>query len=343
MKKTNVVTSNGHSQYILTLTLYEHLCSFKRVGLQIPERVEIDNIENGLTRRVKEVFEGSKSVVEIIKFGDFCDEIVSTAKDLKIRMPDAVVVSTTPMIVYDTGGICIGLSRLIDVNGNIISIGSRAGTCSVEKQIELISRELRGRRVIILEDGSFTGSTLCYMLEKLSSCEANVVAIVMGLLFPVAKKKLTDTFKGELVCKYHFENPFDWMPSHDFFPFVPNSGRVIGTKVGDSLMPLHMFDRSTLSKPYVLPYGQLDDWAGLPLTKNGMVEFSRFCIEGSMQIFRTMEKLNGKTITVGDVIDTRPTTSVPLPFGRTRLDSHDLGMRVVDVLREDCRWLNESN
>jgi hypothetical protein len=180
------------------------------------------------------------------------------------------------------------------------------------------------------------------MLEKLKSCGANVVAMVMGILFPNARKKLLNTFKGELICKYHFENPFDWMPSHDFFPFVPNAGRVIGTKVGEAFIPFHMYDRSTLSKPYILPYGVLDKWAGLPLTQQGMIEMSRFCMDGSIEIFDRMERLNGRTITIGDVIDTRPTTSVPLPFGKKGLDFYDLSNRVVDVLREDSGWLHEA-
>jgi len=329
------ISSNGFSQYILTLTLYEHLCSFKRVGLKTPDKAVVDRIEEGLIKRINKVFEGSESVVEIIRFNDFCDEIVSAAKGIKTKMPDAVVISTTPMIVYDAGGICFGLSRLIGVDGMIISIGSRAGSSSVEKQLELMRKELSGRRVIILEDGSFTGSTLCFMLDKLSSCGAKVEAIVVGILFPDAKKKLEMTFKGELVCKYHFENPFDWMPSHDFFPFVPNSGRVIGTKAGESFIPLHMSDRSTLSKPYILPYGQLDKWAGLPLDRSEMIDMSRFCMDGSIEIFEVMERLNGRPITVGDIIDTRPITSVPLSWGRKTLDFCDLGHRVIDVMKKD--------
>lgn len=338
---SKIIGSNGFSQYILTLTLYEHLCAFKRVGLKIPNREMVDKIEEGLTTLVKNAFTKSNSVVEVIRFGDFCDEIVSAAKDLKVQMPDAVIVSTTPMIIYDAGGICIGLSRLIDIDGNMISVGARAGNVSVEKQIELLSGELAGRRVIILEDGSFTGGTLCYMIDKLSQKKANVEAIIMGILFPAAKKKLASIFKGKLVCKYHFEKPFDWMPSHDFFPFIPNAGRVIGTKVGDSLIPVHLFDRSTLSKPYILPYGKLSEWAGLPLTSLESLDFSKFCVSSTIEIFEEMERLTGKTITIADIIDTRPVTSVPVISGRRNVDFFSLGDRVVDVLYKDSSWLNE--
>ena len=330
-----VIGSNGFSQYILTLTLYEHLCAFKRVGLKIPNREMVDKIEDGLTRRITKSFEGSKSVVEVIRFGDFCDEIVSAAKEIKIRMPDAIVITTTPMISYESGGTCIGLSRLIDFEGNIITVGARAGSGSVESQIEHISRDLAGKRVIILEDGSFTGGTLCYMVEQLSTHRAKVAAIVMGILFPLAREKLAATFHGELVCRYNFEKPFDWMPSHDFFPFVPNAGRVMGTKVGDSLIPIHLFDRATLSKPYVLPYGRLGQWAGLSMTQDELVWFSQYCIMGSIEIFQEMERLNGRPVCVGDLIDTRPVTSVPVAFGRKQVDFYSLGDRVVDLLNND--------
>jgi hypothetical protein len=340
--KMKTIPSNCFSQYILTLTLYEHLCSFKKIGLKIPDRSMIDRIEEGLINHIKKVFQGVKTVVEIIRFGDFCDEIESAAKGIKARMPDAIVVSTTPMIASGEGGICFGLSRLIDIDGKIMSIGSRAGFHSVERQIVDKISHLSGHRVIILEDGSFTGGTLCFMLDKLSGCGAKIEAIVMGILFPDAKKKLLSSFKGELICKYHFENPCDWMPSHDFFPFIPNAGRVIGTKAGDSFFPLHPFDDSTLSKPYILPYGQLDQWAGLPLDQSGMVEISRHCIDGSIEIFDMMEKLNGKTIKIEDLIKSIPTTSVPLACGKKKLDFYDIGNSVIDILRDDSSWLNES-
>lgn len=334
-----VIKSGGLFQYILTLTLYEHLSSFKRVGLKIPSRDEIDQIEGGLRSRIEKVFKNTKYVVEVIKFSDFCDEIVSAAKDIKLNTPDAVVISTTSMITYDTGGTCIGLSRLIDINGDIIDIGSRAGCESVEKQINRIARDLNGRRAIIIEDGSFTGNTLCHMLKRLSDSGVQISAVVMGILFPDAKTKLENSFKGQLICGYQFENPFDWMPSHDFFPFIPNSGRVLGTRVGDSLIPVHLFDRSTLSKPYILPYGKLDKWAGLPISKGEMTEFSHYCIRSTIEIFQKMEILNQKRITIGDIINTRPITSVPVAFGQNKVDFFNLGDRVVDVLDRDCSSL----
>jgi len=340
---SKVVSGNGFSQYILTLTLYEHLCSFKRVGLKIPDRVMIDKIEAGLTELMKKAFNGTKNIIEVIRFADFCDDIISAGRELKVKMPDAIIISTTPMIACDTGGICIGLSRLIDFDGNIIGVGSRAGNFSFERQIELISRELSGRSVIILEDGSFSGDTLDFIIGKLSQKKAKVEAVVMGILFPKAKKKLASVFKGQLICKYHFENPFDWMPSHDFFPFIPNAGRVVGTKVGDSLIPVHLFDRATLSKPYILPYGNLNDWAGLPLTPQAGLDFSQFCMTSVVEIFQEMEKLNGRIITIGDLIDTRPVTSVPVISGRREIDAFSLTNRVIDVLNNDCAWINEAS
>ena len=333
--------SNGFSQYILTLTLYEHLSSFKRVGLKIPSREFVEKIEDGVTQRIKKSFEGSRSVVEVIHFTDFCDEIVSAARVIKAQMPDAVVITTTPMISSDSNGICIGLSRLIDINGELISIGSRAGFPSISTQIKNISADVSGKRVIILDDGSFTGSTLCFMIDQLSKQRAEVSAVIVGILFPEARERLQETFKGELVHRYHFEKPYDWMPSHDFFPFIPNSGRVIGTKIGDTLIPFRHSDRSTMSKPYILPYGKLEKWAGLQMSQDELIWLSQFCITGSTEIFQEMEKINGRTIKVGDLIltDTSPVTSVPVAFGRERVDFYTLGDRVVDLLNSDYALL----
>lgn len=338
MKKPNKKTAT--TEYILTLTLYEHLSALKRVGLKIPSRAFVEAIEGSLDGLIRESIDGKRIsekmvVVKTIPFGDFCDEIVSSATSLKNSMPDAIVVSTTPMIVYDAHGICFGLSRLIDMAGNMIAIGARPSYGSIEHQIEKVLSTLKGHRVIIMEDGSFTGKTLCFMLERLAACGIDIAAVVMGILFPEARVRLSKTFNGRIICKHNFADPLDWMPSHDFFPFIPNSGRVIGTKVGESLIPVHLSDQSTLSKPYILPYGQLDKWSGLPLSPTAQVEFSRFCLTRTMEIFQEMEHLNGRVIKVGDIVRTNPVTSVPVPDHQRKVEFFNLNQRVIDILNRD--------
>lgn len=323
---------DGHSghkrpQYVVTLDLHHSLSVLARIGIQIPSREFVDEIEKQLVFAIRKNFTEAPIDILEISFGDMCDAIVSKATKTKKEYPDAVVLSSAPLIAYEAEGKCVHLNRIVDINGELIGIGPRPGYASVTKQL----REFKNKSIIIIEDGSFTGSSLEFLLRILSA--ENVKAIVLGLVFSKAREALEKAYSGKI---YHYIdsgiNFLDWMPTHDFFPFVPNCGRVIGFTTGRTCFPFYLHHHASISMPYILPYGKPAEWASLKGDQKALIEFSQKCIDLTCELFREIAKLNSRNIKIGDLIKSNPRTNIPVCSGQ--LDFPDLNEDVLTLLNE---------
>jgi len=118
------VPEHYNESYILVQTLYEHLSAFKKVGLKIPEIEFINTIEAELLRKIKYNFQSAARAIDIetIPFSVLSGEIFSLANQHIRLFPDNLVISTAPLLAYESGGACVELSRLIDFTGKIIAI-----------------------------------------------------------------------------------------------------------------------------------------------------------------------------------------------------------------------------
>lgn len=330
---------DGHSghrekKYLLTLTLYQCISAFKRLGIKIPERSFINEIEKELVGLIRANFSESPIVVEEIPFDDLCDEVVVMATQAKQIHPDAVVVSTAPLIAYEADGECVHLNRIVNFGGDIIGIGPRPGHPSIVNQFQPISQ----KPIIIIEDGAFTGKTLKFLFDNLPN--KNIVSIVLGILFPEAKQTLEGFYSGQLLY-YTGANGIDlvdWMPTHDFFPFVPNCGRVVGSMMGKNCFPFYLYHHASIAMPYILPYGLSDKWASLRGERRDLAKFSVSCIELTRRMFVMMEKINNKPITIADIIYSNPRTSIPVSIGQ--YDFSELTESVQDILSGDLQFLS---
>ena len=245
--------SGSPKEYIVTQTLAEHLEAFANIGLEIPDMEFIRNIEDGMVNLLKGMFRDADMKVNVtaIPIREQGRQITTAVNRIKKTLHQPVVVSTCPLLSFGADGKLLHLSRLIDFGGNIIGIGPRPYHDLPMQQVADFANEIADRDVILVEDGSFTGSTVLYTLELLKSKRARVRAIVLGIMFPNAEKKIKAVFDGEIVYCKKPENPLDWMPSHDFFPFIPNAGRVIGHRLGKIIMPVYLnYDNAAIAVPY---------------------------------------------------------------------------------------------
>jgi len=280
----------------------------------------VSEIESELLQALKYNFEAANLSISIekIPFRVLCNEILSLAHKTKKSFPDALVISTAPLIAYEAGGACIELSRLINFDGEIIGRGARPGRDSVWQQLKGVHEKSAGRPIVIIEDGAFTGGSLDYLLDICKNRNINIDAIVVGILFPQAEELLKRKYDGEVITYKRAINTLDWMPSHDFFPFVPNSGRPVGTFLGKTCFPAYLHNGASLSMPYIMPYGDPGDWASLQGGIQELAIFSRTCLRLTLEIFKKIEKLNEKKIVIGDLIGSCPRTSLPVSAGRWR-------------------------
>ncbi len=333
-KKEDSVTDHHCQKYIVTTTLKKCLRSFKRIGLKIPEEDFIEKIEAELIDLIKSNLDGDNVGVTVLNFGDMCDDLVAHAHSAKQKHPESVIVSTSPLIAYEADGDCAYLNRLVNFEGEIIGIGPRPGHCSLSRQLQSV----RQKPIIIIEDGAFTGKTLQFILNNLP--EKNIITIVLGVLFPEAEALLKKIYSGDLFYQIggSRESLLDWVPTHDFLPFVPNCGRVVGAKMGQSHFPLYLYDRASMSMPYIFLYGKPKEWASLRGSKKDLVAFSVSCIRLSRRIYREIESVNNKELLIRDVIHSSPATSIAVASDQN--DFSDDSERIIDILTEDLKFLS---
>lgn len=309
----------GHQEYLLTQTLYQHLEAFQRIGLKIPSRDFVQKIETGLHEKIRECFHDRKVNVESVPFEEFSNEVVCLARHLDSTLSNSVFVSTAPIIAaHLPHSIRIEMSRIYDLEGNFLGIGPRPGNPPIEVQIEEEKKHLDDKQVVIIEDGSFTGSSLKFLISKFRAAGIGVQAIVLGVLFPKAEKTLRKEFNGELHSCRTMENPIDWMPTHDFFPFVPNAGRVIGHQIDGYALPLYLHNESVTAVPYLLPFTKklklAMEWTGIECGKPEIYALAWFCLESAGSIFHEIDRLNRRNtpIRIMDVTHTYPRTYTPV-------------------------------
>lgn len=339
---------DGHTspqqQYIVTQTLGGVLRSLRAAGLATPSPHNIARGEEMILGGIQSLMEGQNTEVVAIPMDEQCDKISVAVHKVKKAVPTATIVSTAPLLSFENGGICIEMSRIVDLQGKLIGIGSRPGHPSIERQLARHHQMIHEQPVIVAEDGSFTGSTLKYLLTKLKERKARVETIVVGLLFPQAEKEIRSVYSGEIIQCYEFSNPLDWMPSHDFIPFLPNSGRTVGFRMGTGAFPLYLYDGASVCMPYIHSYGKPDEWASLPNDRYNLRAFSMTCLHLAQDLFEEMERLNSKHILIADVWDSTPRTSIPVsPFSSTEggpLDFSELPERITSILYGDQEFLS---
>lgn len=228
------------------------------------------------------------------------------------HMRNAIIVSTCPEITALRNGAALSLNinRLVDYDGKILGIGPRPGTESISAQIEHIANYAHDRQVILVEDGSFTGKTLRYILEMLQNKHVRVSAVVLGFVFQNAREIIREGFNGEIFDIEKVDGIIDWMPDHDFMPFVPSNGRVIGHRCSGELLPIYDQDGLTQCVPYLDGFCPLTDWAGIPA--EGCREITEFFISATYELFEIISFLNdSRILTIGDLAGTLPRVSIP--------------------------------
>lgn len=265
-------------------------------------------------------------------------QILAKAHELrKNLLKESTVVSSCLEIASVRRGLVLEVNRIIDFRGEMLGIGPRPGCPPISEQIRGIKTLAADRPIIIVEDGSFSGKTLSRVLGEFKEIGVEVSAVVLGFMFPEALTLLSRHFKGELIVINEINHVIDWMPDHDFFPFVPNCGRVVGVSINGGNYPFFNYDGASYSIPYVLPFSPMRDWASLP--KDFENKISLFCMQSSLEIFKLLEKMNnGKEFRIGDIVGVRPLVSIPISVRQKMLPGVDTKVR--SFLHDTCHELS---
>lgn len=339
MDKSPDVVGHHRPKYILTFDLAEKVQLFRSIGLEVPP---INDPFFSKTReQTLQLFERIFPGIEIcgINMSDLATKILAAAMLHQTPiLHNTIIVSTCPEITALQPGAAyaLHLNRLIDGDGKIIGIGPRPGTAPIDTQISELARYAQGHQVILVEDGSFSGTTLAYIIDKLQKKGLRVSAVVIGFAFQKAKDVLSQSFNVEVIAVEHVDGLVDWMPDHDFYPMVPNNGRVIGLRWLDEALPVYNENGMTFSVPYLEYFCPISDWASIPEKDKWLV--SRFFARKTYDLFVLIHRLsNRQDITIGELTAILPRVSAPIRIKGGRLISANTKILeyLHDLLKED--------
>ncbi len=318
--------------YVLSCDLPLMVGAFKHVGLETPPRSDsfFAEVRDGLASRIQAALPGAG--VKVVNMDDVGANILKEIARRDGELKDAVIVSTCPHVASSKHGFTLELNRLVDIDGQILGIGPRPGFSPIEDQIQPIANAARDRQIVLVEDGTFSGRTVCYILDEFRKVNVKVGALALGLAFPDALARIRKIYGGEIITVEETGLPLDWMPDHDFFPFVPNCGRVYGSRIGDYCVPHYSSFGASYGIPYLLGFCPMEEWTSIP--HGGCVALTFFCLEKTYELFRRLEQMNGRPIVFGDLLSTTPRVSIPIEVGKPSFPRMHKDMRVVDYLSD---------
>ncbi|MEI6650733.1 MAG: phosphoribosyltransferase [Candidatus Moraniibacteriota bacterium] len=339
---SNLGSKKGKN-YILTHDIGDKISSFNKYGIHAPVASDpiFSDFQEELKVRLERVTGYSVLPVSMRKM---TEDVIDAAFERKRVQKNAVVISSCPEIAKSESGWIeeghvINVNRLIDGVGNFIGIGSRPGYPPIESQMERIRSAAISSSfthpLILVEDGIFSGSTLLFLLQSVRDAGLKIDAIVVGFAFSRGLAAVKRQFDGDIIVINEIPDLVDWMPDHDFVPFSPSCGRVIGVSINGSSHPFYSEEGCSYSAPYLLPFAPIEKWASIPFGKSS--DFSLFCATWSLHLFQKIEDMNKKKMLIGDLIVIKPQISIPLSVGQRRLPS--LSTRIIDFLSDLCHEL----
>lgn len=345
MKSANKAEPPHRDYYIVTYDVASRLQSFRTETLSVPDlndpRFEV--FHRSLLDHVQQALPGVN--VHNIHMVDLGHSIWEKIHYLIDHTGDQVVLSTCPEIsvasqLMDAKSKAeshvLHFNRLFDINGEMLGYGSRPGFTSMDWQLSDLIARLGGRKVVLIEDGAFTGGTLYFVLSRLIAHGVRVSAVVVGFCTPVALGRVRQVFDGQVIVVNEVEGLIDWVPDHDLVPFTPNCGRVLGESTPQGFMPVRTSDGVTCAYPYILPFGKMGEWTSLP--DDGARNLSRFCLEMSIDLFNEVGSYEGHQITIGELVRNYPRVSIPISIGLHE-DLPSLDTKVTAFLKEALQKL----
>ncbi len=307
--------TQGHQRkrkYILTCDLKHKFSQFKHVGLKVPDGGFFDEFDE----KIREFIQSAYPNDEVITFdiNQLAAEILSVATQQEAKL-GGFIISTCVDMAVPRRGATLEINRLFDSDGEFLGLGPRPGNISIEAQLQRAAYATQGKPIILVEDGTFSGSTLSFIIQHLKKHNANIQVVVVGFAFSGGLEKIREVFKGEIIAVNELDNLIDWMPDHDFFPFAPNCGRVLGVRVNGLHHPFYDYRGVSFSVPYVIPFvspEKMEDWTSIPDINKLHYRFSYHCMEKAVEYYDLLNELNQKKVAVEHLMGVKPRVNISI-------------------------------
>lgn len=300
---------NKKKLYILTCDLEKKFQHFHHLGIKTPNLPSFFKKFRGrLTEKIQTAIPDGKVVS--LGIGEISNSVLNIATE-KQTGTQGLIISTSPDFSAPKRGVALEINRLANQEGQIIGHGPRPGFQSLDDQFRNISNQCLGRPVIVVEDGSFSGSTVVEVINRLRHRKIKIAAVIVGFAFPEGLEKIKSVYDGEVIAINKLDNLIDWVPDHDFFPFAPNCGRVLGFKLNEkNILPYYDVKGVSHSFPYILPFAPMEKWTSIP--HEACYAISHFCLQSAIDFYKEIERINSRDICLKDVFGTNPRVSSPI-------------------------------
>ncbi len=305
-------------EYLLVCDLPQRVRTLRLAGLTTP--ASDDDIFLSIQEQMVENFQKllpTGTSLRVIDMQELADSILTRAQNIVADLDHGYIISTCSEIAQMAHGMTIEVNRLADETGKVIGVGSRPGYPDLPTQFSAALKAAAGRPIVLIEDGTFTGTTMSNIVKQLKDRGATIASIVLGFAFPESRSRLQEVIDFDRVHLIHELNqPVDWVPDHDFFPFIPNCGRVIGVPINGTFCPYYDFNGDTFSIPYLTAFCPMSDWIGIKTEANRLLGLTHFFLDSTSRIFEKLEQLNNKTIRFSDLRHIRPRVCIPWSIGQ---------------------------
>lgn len=259
--------------YVVSGDIYLLLSKWaERKNFILPEKGFFQNLRKELQNYLLSLFPNYEYIGE----KEIIDHFQATIS--RYKLPS---ISLDP--VYFPGDFSLALTRTVDKNLVDRGLRHRYGSLNLLKQISPL--KTRGlKEVCLIDDVIFSGVLAEKIIKLLSNLGLEVVLVCAGVGISEGLNKINHA--REISCARVYKNVVDEVCERDFYLGIPFSGR-------------SLLDSENVSLPYFLPFGKPDKWASIPVQKQK--EFSLFCLNQSISLFREIEKSSKKLINCCDI------------------------------------------
>lgn len=154
----------------------------------------------------------------------------------------------------------------------------------IEDQIKQLAQKTK--EVVLADDVIFSGKGAEKIIDFCRKQGIKISSFIAGISIGEGRERVE---KAGVPVKtvFYFAKAIDEICERDFFAGIVMSGRNVFGQ-----------NRNT-GAPYFLPFGKPNEWASIP--KEREEDFSKFCIEQSMEIWEEIGRLRGKPIKCGEL------------------------------------------
>jgi hypothetical protein len=278
-------------------------------GYQVPSDDFFQGVTNNLHAVLEGYFPGGIEIIDEARLKNGINRLAAQREHLGyvrhdlpipiISLDRAYVDHTTPNILGH-----LDITRGVDDGLNDIGLMPRPDARDVKSQLDHFRSDY-DFPVILLDDVIFTAGGMHWLIEELAKRNRTVVKIIAGIGIRSegfqALRNLVD-----VECVREYDGVVDEVCQRDFIAGVPMSGRTVYHSSGE-----------ISSAPYFKPFGDAEKWASIPGDK--IDEFSDFCMDTSIEVFRRVEHESGRSVSTSSIsrlpTGTRQGESFPTSLG----------------------------